>query len=286
MDRYAVLTPSTFVTRILRFTVVAFLVGCAERQPEIRLELTDTVGLYGREYSRIPVRVVADNGASPAPPYDLTPSDKSILGVSGAFVRCLRDGSTRVHVTAAGVSSSFTAQCRLATRIAVESYLTFEPGSPPISLTGIATFADGDTATVFPVAAISNDTSVAVTRGRSVAPAGIGYAGLRVDWGGTTARMGVEVRQTIFDGVLELPRGESRRWPLPAGRYVISVKVNDRDDLNRLNMETEGLNCSRDSRDGDTIHCVAAGPALVTVLHRTMTSAGSARAFVRLRRVK
>jgi hypothetical protein len=274
---------NVFRTRPL--CLFAFFLGCSQDETAVRLELRDTVNIYGREFSRVPVNVASTNGTKP--PIDpFRSADESVLGTSGEFVRCLRDGAAHVQVTAAEASRSFVVQCRLATRLATESHIALEPDAAPVTLSAVATFANGDTSTILPVAAISNDTTVAVVRNGAVAPGIVGYAGLKVDYGGITSRLSVEVQQTLFEGVLELPRGESRRWPLVPGRYAFTVKVIAREDLNRLNMETEGLNCSRDPRDGDMIHCVADGPAEVRVLHRTMTTAGSARAFVRLRRVK
>jgi hypothetical protein len=98
----------------------------------------------------------------------------------------------------------------------------------------------------------------------------------------------VNVQRTVFDGLLSLEGGASRRWQLVAGRYTITVKVNSRQDLNQLNMETEGLNCSRDARDEDTIHCVSTQSAQVTLLNRGKgigASSGDAQAHVRIRQI-
>ena len=50
----------------------------------------------------------------------------------------------------------------------------------------------------------------------------------------------------MFNGIVEVVAGESRRWELAPGRYTITVKVSLPRDLNSLHMETEGVNCARD----------------------------------------
>ena len=79
-------------------------------------------------------------------------------------------------------------------------------------------------------------------------------------------------------------RRETSRSSVPAaGRYSITVRVNSRQDLKLLQMETDGLNCSRDSRDENTIHCVARERGEITFLnHPTSDPAASASADVRI----
>jgi hypothetical protein len=96
----------------------------------------------------------------------------------------------------------------------------------------------------------------------------------------------VAAQRTIFGGLLELRRGAARQWSLTPGRYTITVTVKDRRDLNRLTMETDGLSCSRDSRDENTIHCVATSSAQVSLHHRPTSVTAAARADVKLRQVR
>jgi hypothetical protein len=96
----------------------------------------------------------------------------------------------------------------------------------------------------------------------------------------------VYVRRTIFDGAFTLKPGETRRWEVEVGRYSITVKVSSPQDLKRLNMEPDGLNCSRDSRDENTIHCVARERGEITFTNRPGSSpAESASAGVRILQV-
>jgi hypothetical protein len=275
------------VRRILVGTVLITILSCSENQSG-RLEVgRDTVSLYGKTYSHVPIRIVRSTGDSAARALKLTPRDRSILRTSGNFVACLREGTTEVHVEGAeGLTTSFVANCRFATRIAAEQYFELEPGAEPIRLAAEASFASGSDKIVHAISGATSDSSVAVVRDGAVVPLNIGHVGLSVDYGGVVVRTTVYVRRTVFDGTVELAPGDSRRWPLDDGRYSITVKVGSRRDLNVLNMETDGLNCSRDLHDEDTIHCVARQSALVTLLNRGMpTPARTARARVRLLQV-
>jgi hypothetical protein len=196
---------------------------------------------------------------------------------------CLREGTTDVAAQLGSQTKAFVVMCRFATTFSGGSYYEMEPGGEPQSLALTVSFPLGGVSTLRAVSARSNDTSVATVRDGAIVPLSVGVAGLRVDYGGLWVRTSVYVRRTIFNGALTLRPDETRRWELDAGRYSITVKVNSRQDLKLLHMETEGLNCSRDSRDENTIHCVARERGEITFLNRPGTEpAGSASADVRV----
>jgi hypothetical protein len=180
-------------------------------------------------------------------------------------------------------TKEFVVICRFATTFSGGSYYEMEPGGEPQSLSLTVSFPLGGVTTLPAIGARSNDTSVATVRNGAIVPGSVGVAGLRVDYGGLWVRTSVYVRRTIFNGVLTLKTGETRQWALDTGRYSITVKVNSRQDLKLLQMETEGLNCSRDARDENMIHCVARERGEITFLNRPGSDpAGNASADVRI----
>lgn len=271
---------------ILRITVIATVLSCSNT-PSGRLEVErDTLSLYGKEYSFVPIRIVRSTVDSIARGATLAARDTSVVRTSGNAVACLREDTTDVEVRLQRLTATFVVACRFAAHIAGETFIELEPHAEPRSLAARLVFASGDSETASPIGARSSDTSVAVVRNGSIVPVAIGFAGLRVDYGGIMVRATVHVRRTVFNAVVLLKPSESRRWELDKGRYSVTVKVNSRQDRNALNMETEGLNCSRDPRDEDTIHCVAGEPGQVTLLNRSpFTSAGAARAEVQILQV-
>jgi hypothetical protein len=272
------------VRRILLVTAFASLVSCSDTPPAGRLTVgRDTLLLYGTDYTRVPVRMDEDSTAHGVM---LVPRHTAILRASGHFVACLREGTTDVEARAGALTTSFVAICQFASRIAGEQYIELEPGAKPHSLIAEVSFPSGGSRRVAAFTASSSDSSVATIRDGAIMPLAVGRARLNVNYGGLRLRVGVLVQRTVFDGTATLKIDETRRWELEAGRYSITVKVNERRDLNVLNMETEGLNCSRDSRDEDTIHCVAPDRAQVMLLNRGgSAAAGSASARVRILQV-
>jgi hypothetical protein len=272
--------------RILVATVIASVVSCSN-ETSGQLEVAqDTVRLYGRDYSRVPFRIAHAGGDSVADGVGLTPRDKSILRASGNSLACLREGNTDVSAQRGSLTAEFVVACRFPIQVAGETYFELEPAGEPRNLSLRASFPLGDAATLRVVSALSSDASVATVRDGAVVPVGIGHAGLRIDYGGLWVRVSVYVRRTIFNGALTLKPDQSRRWELDAGRYAITVTVTSRQDLKLLQMETEGLNCSRDSRDENTIHCVARERGELTFINRRGSDpAGSASADVRILQV-
>ena len=273
--------------RILIFaTVIASVVSCSN-ETSGRLEVAqDTVRLYGRDYSWVPLRIDQPEGDSVADGVRLAPRDTSIVRTNGNSMACLREGTTRVAARLGSLATEFVVICRFATQVAGETYFELEPDGQPQSLSLRASFPLGDVTALRVVSARSSDASVATVRDGAVVPVGLGRAGLRVDYGGLWVRATVYVRRTIFNGALTLKPDETRRWELGAGRYSITVKVNSRQDLKLLNIETDGLNCSRDPRDQNTIHCVARERGEITFTNRPgFDPVGRASAGVRILQV-
>lgn len=269
--------------RILVATLFASIVSCSN-EVSGRLEVVqDTIRLYGRDYSWVPFRVDQSEEDSIAHGVGLTPRDKSLVRTSGYSMACLREGTTHVAVQLRSLATEFVVICRFATRVTGETYFEMEPGGQPQSLNLSASFPLGEATTLRVVSARTSDASVATVRDGAVVPVGLGRAGLRIDYGGLWVRAHVYVRRTIVNGTLTLKPDETRRWELEAGRYSITVTVNSRQDLKLLTMETEGLNCSRDPRDENTIHCIARERGEIMFTNRRGTdSAGSASAVVRI----
>lgn len=253
--------------------------ACSNTTERLDLE-RDTVSLYGREYTWVPVRIVRADGELAATDIGLFPQDRSIVRTSGHAVACLREGLTDVEVRVRELRASFIVDCRFATRVAVESHLELEPDAEPQPLVADVIFSSGDSQRVRAVGIRSSDSAVVAIRDGMVVPRAVGFAGLSVDYGGVRTRLSVHVQRTVFDGTVALTAGGSRRWSLGEGRFTISVQPTSRDDLNQLSMETEGLNCARDPRDGDLIHCVGSIGAEAILVRRTGLDAvgmGSAR---------
>ena len=243
----------------------------------------DTLTLYGSDYSWVTVNVVNDSRTSEAHGASLSPRDTSIVRTSGTSLACLREGTTIIDIAFEQLSTSFAATCQFASRLHVEQHLILESGGTAHSLEATAIFSTGQARVLQPRSARVNDTTVAVVRNGAVVPLAIGQASLRIDYGGLWSRMGIDVRRTISNDSVTLGTGERRDWTLEAGRYDITVRVKVPRDLSILNMETEGLRCARDSRDEDTIHCVADAPAEVSFRNRSSGStARTASAFVRI----
>lgn len=258
------------------------LAGCSNTIERLELE-RDTVSLYGREYTWVPVRIARTGGEEAAGKIEFHPRDQSVVRTSGTAVACRREGTTEVEVRVRSMRASFVVDCRFASRVSIETHLVLEPDAEPQSIVAEVIFPSGESRTVRPMAITSSDSEAVSTRDGMVVPRAAGFAGLNVDYGGVRTRVSVHVRRTVFDGVVTLGPGESRRWALGQGRFTISVQPNSRGDLSQLSMETEGLNCSRDSRDGDVIHCVGGTGSEALLVRRTgLDAVGVGRARVRI----
>jgi hypothetical protein len=276
------------VRRVLLATVLTSVCACSNA-PEARLEPErDTLRLYGGESTPFEIRVVGPTGDSIAKRVTLKVQHSAVVSTKGGWPACRREGTSDVDVEVGSLTTSFVVECRFATRILGETYFELEPDAAPVDVSVTAVFETGDSVRLRAVRGTSTDSSVAVIHGGTVVPRAPGRAGLRIDYGGVRLRAQVVVRRTVFDGTVTLGAGESRGWEVENGRYAISVKVRNKNDLNRLNMETEGLNCSRDLRDEDTIYCVTQDRAQITLLNRGTTfgrAAASAHAQVKILQV-
>lgn len=268
--------------RRLLSTITVTCLSCTH-ESAARLEVErDTLDLYGQEFTRVPVRLVNDTGGSSrARGVSITSAPRALLELRGSSVACRREGLAKVELQLEKLRTPLVVNCRFARRILTESHFELQPGAAPRALDAVAVFSSGDSAIVRPVSAVSNDSTVVAIRNGAVVPLAVGHAGVTIDYGGVRSRMSVDVRHTVADDTLELKVGELRSWPLTAGRYTITVKVKTPRDLGALNMETEGMNCSRSSRDEDTIHCVAVEGAEVRMRNTSKSPlARTARAFV------
>jgi hypothetical protein len=271
--------------RVRHVPLSALTVICLSCTPEAaaRLEVDrDTLVLYGQEFTRVPVRLVDDTGGSSrARGVRITSAPKALLAVRGSSLACRREGLSTVQLELEEHRTPLVVKCRFARHIRTATHLELQPGGDPRALGAVAVFSTGDSEVVRPVAAVSSDSSAVAIRNSAVVPLAIGDAALRIDFGGVHSRMSVEVRHILADDTLELKPGELRVWPLTAGRYTVTVRVKASRDLGALNMETEGLSCSRSSSDEDTIHCLAVQGAEVRMRNTSSgSSARTARAFV------
>ena len=232
----------------------------------------DTLVLYGDKPAFVSINVIEGLERRKTGWASLTPRDVSIAKADAGTVVCRREGTTTIDVALDDLTTNFVVKCRFATRIEAESYFELEPDSEPRNLGARVVFSSGDSAIIHPVGASIRDSTVAVLRDRALVPLAVGNTGMRVDYGGLWVRTTIFVRRTVANETVTLGSGESRVWQLVPGRYTLTVKVKSPRDLNALNMETEALRCSRDSRDEDTIHCVAGEPAEITFRN---TSTGS-----------
>ena len=258
-------------------------VACSANDSARLIVVPDTLALHGSEYSSADISIVDDGETTYARRAILTPRDKSIVRISGQSVACLRDGIAPIEVATGEMTTSFVVKCRIAARLEGTPYIELEPGGAPRSLAARAVYASGDSAVLRPIHIGMTDTTVVVVRDGHLVPLTIGRAGLRIDYGGVWVRMAVLVRRIIASDTLTLAASEARTWQLEPGRYSVTVKVKSSRDLNILNMETTALRCSRDSRDGDTIHCVADEQAEVILRNRSSgRAARPGQAFVRI----
>jgi hypothetical protein len=241
----------------------------------------DTLVLYGQELTRVPVRLVDDTGGSRRARAQITSAPIALVEVKGSSLACRREGIGTVHLARGEQQTKLVVNCRFAQRIFTATQLTLQPGDAPRALSGVAVFSSGDSEIVRPVLAVSSDSSAVAVRNNAVVPLAIGHAGVSIDFGGIHHRVSVDVQHVLVDDSLELIPGGRRAWSLMPGRYTITVRVKTARDLGALNMETEGMNCSRSASDEDTIHCVAVEGAEVLISN---SSGGStprtARAFV------
>ena len=247
-----------------------------------RLEVErDTLDLYGQEFTRVPVRLVNETGSTNALGVRFTSAPSAMIQVKGSALACRREGQAKVELELDQLRTPLIVNCRFARQLLTESHLELQPGGASRALGAVAVFSSGDSAVVRPVRAVSNDSTVVAIRNGAVVPLAVGHAGVTIDYGGVRSRISVDVRHTVADDTLALKVGELRSWPLTAGRYTITVKVKTPRDLGALDMETDGLNCSRSSRDEDTIHCVAVEGAEVRMRNTSKSpTARTARAFV------
>lgn len=217
----------------------------------------DTVALYGATSSRLPVRIASANGDPIAMrrKYVRLSSDSAVRH-GDAGLSCARAGHADVTITVGDAIASLVARCRPTRTFHATfgHYLTI--GDPPRRLDFEAELPSGEREPVEPLDLWSSDTLVARVEDGALLPVAVGRATLGADLGGVRSWARIVVSEDIVRDTITLAPGEFRSWPLRSGRYEFTVRpVTPGTDRRTLEMVTEGVRCTPNTKDEHTIDC-------------------------------
>ncbi len=103
-----------------------------------------------------------------------------------------------------------------------------------------------------------------------------------MDFGGLTEIVSATVIELVANDTVALARGEYRTWPLPAGRFQITL-TSARDAWNTPPiLAADGANCALYRSPELTMHCVVERAATVMVRMPEQSSAAETNVAVRI----
>jgi hypothetical protein len=280
--------PNLAVVRQVRRATVgvvcfALATGCRDDAPRRLSVERDTLVLYGYEPVPLPVRGLVRSGE-----FTLTRRNRLRLSSDTAVedyrsrLRCRKTGSADAVVTVGGESVRFTVLCRPVALVKTPGFRAMEPGGPPLSLAVDATLETGEHVVLHPVHVTLDAPGVARVVGSEVRAMSVGATWVRADYGGLAIATRISVSEVVAHDTLSLGPGEFRTWPLPRGRYSLTVKaVRAGDLLQWFDVVAEGTRCARAARTQETIYCVVYDRGDLGVRNVARDAAGAPRqAFV------
>jgi hypothetical protein len=197
---------------------------------------------------------------------DITASSDSAVLVSDGTARCRRAGEATLEFSAGETRASMLVRCRPIASFNMAHYDELRVGGPPIPMPLLPVDSLGQRVTEWRAGSRVLDTTVARVRAGRIYPQAFGQTWIEVDFGGLTHIVGAIVIELVAEDTVSLARGEYRTWPLPAGRFQITLTSPDSSAWSvPPTLAADGANCALYRSPELTMHCVVERAATVMV---------------------
>lgn len=155
--------------------------------------------------------------------WSVTPA--GVAEIVGTSLRCTGTGDASVLVTGAGVSTTFTARCRLVASIQAPAELILLKGEPEVPVAAAALDGNGVVIADVTPSLASSSPDVFEARDGAAYPRAVGKGTLTVSAGAARAEVPVTVMDRIKTDSLALADGASVTYTLTRGNYLVDVNV-------------------------------------------------------------
>lgn len=152
-----------------------------------------------------------------------------IVDASTYGIRCLGSGDASVVVTGAGLSQTFTVQCRLVASIRVPAEVELYVGEPDAAYDAVALDENGQPMPDVAVTAVSSDLGVVAAGEGRLSARAVGVASVEARAGDARAVTEVVVMERLATETLSLSDGESLAYTLNRGRYRVDIQTQSAD---------------------------------------------------------
>lgn len=155
--------------------------------------------------------------------WSVTPA--AVAEVVGTSLTCIGNGDASVLVTGSGVSTTFTAKCRLVASVQAPTELTLLKGEPEVPVVVAALDGNGVAIADVVPTLTSSAPDVFEVRDGNAWPRSVGKATLTAAAGAARAEVPVTVMERIQTDSLALADGASVTYTLTRGNYLLDVNV-------------------------------------------------------------
>lgn len=240
----------------------------------------DTVVINHIRPVRLPARVLDDAGRElpdTALRYRRVGGSDLPLSAQGV-VTCTRAGDVIATAELEGVTTRFVLSCRPVHVLRLRGPVQLMVGDSAVELPLSAFDSLGRSVDMVAGTVILDDTAVAEVDAMRIRPKAAGVTLLEVRAGNRAARAGVHVYQPVatLDGLtaaqrhvavaLRLGPAEMRRWPLPAGTWMLTMLPED-DEERGLRLRVAGANCMPSGLTRRRYTCLARQDASAMIYH-------------------
>lgn len=253
--------------RILPLLLLASGLACRDATPARLTVGLDTLLINGPAPIALPVQAIGHDG-QPITRFalDITASSDSAVLVSDGAARCRRAGDATLEFSAGDKRASMLVQCRPIAGFNMAYYDELRVGGPPIPMPLLPVDSLGQRVTEWRAGSRVLDTTVARVRDGRIYPQTFGRTWIVVDFGGLTEVVSATVIELVAEDTVSLARGEYRTWPLPSGRFQITLTSPDSSAWSVPPMlAADGANCALYRSPELTMHCVVERAATVMV---------------------
>ena len=283
---------------------MAIAVACAGppvQGPPARIvvDAADTLVVNNRRATQIPVRVLDSAGHDlrvvTGVQYQWTAGDSIPVSLTGT-VTCTRRADARLRVSLGGVATNVFLRCRPVRSVRVAGPMQFILGDSSQDIPIEVLDLDGKPVNSFAMRVRLLDSTVVTVNGLRIHPRSIKGTVAEVRVGDESAGFGIHVYERVgtLAGLrpeqryvavpLRLASAEMRRWPLPAGQWMLTMLPYE-DEVRGLRLRVEGANCVPATLTRRRIVCQARSGASVIVYHPSTRSAPDLSGTLLVRRV-
>lgn len=259
---------------------------------------SDTFTIHSRRPVQLPIRALDAAGREVvSPPVTTTrlAGDSIPVSPSGS-VTCHSPGTALVGVSGGGMLSQVLVRCRPVRSVRMAGPLDILLGDSSHRLRPEVLGLDDHSLDPGFVGSIEiMDRSIVKVEGDRVIPRAAGFTLLTFTVGDESATVSVHVYRAVvtLEGLgpgqdhvavpVQLQRGASRRWPLPAGSWMITMQPNDHLPDNLL-LDMEGAGCESMSFPKGRILCQSNGAAHLRISLPLTSRAAALSTMLLLRR--